>query len=290
MSRPFPPRHSAALARAALGVALASLWLGCGGKTDDLGATGSETHFLIECSETCARGLECIEGLCTRPCSGDEACTSLNAAAVCTAEPAAPAPGVCDVQCGVAADCAMLGGGYGCVAGSCRAAALGTRAAGLSSALPDEVDLIEVRTVGSAVPGAGSTCDHRLFMADYFVDLSARQASGVACERGLRDDLYQAKVARWPLSEEDATYLLAAYHELHVITNDDYCDQYPGFTSVDLTVGGSRFSYAGNLHAGCPSHVGREQAVGDSSAFRTTLSAFLERRQRGLPLESPTER
>lgn len=302
-SHPFIPRrsvahsgaHAGALARAALGVALGALGLGaiglgCGGRTDELGATGSETHFLLECSETCAPGLDCIDGVCTRSCSGDESCAGLNTAAVCSAAPAEPEAGVCDVECASAADCAMLGTGYRCLQGSCRAAALGSHAEGLSAALPGDVDMIEIRTVGSNVPGAGSTCDYRRFMGAYFIDLDARQISAAYCNRGRRDDLYEREVVQLPLSEEDVDYLLAAYHELHVLTDDAYCDPYPGFTSVDVTVGGSRFSYAGSLHAGCPSHVGREQAVGDSSAFRSVLAEFINLRQLGLPLESATAR
>ncbi|HLV68615.1 MAG TPA: hypothetical protein VKY73_22515 [Polyangiaceae bacterium] len=104
------------------------LGLSCNG--GDVSADGgSETHFLRGCGQSCAEGLTCACGVCTRPCSQAEACTALAAEAECVAlEPrvasgrcaAAEETAYCEVTCLVDADCASLGDAARCEAGSCR--------------------------------------------------------------------------------------------------------------------------------------------------------------------------
>lgn len=91
---------------------------------------GSETHFLSACNESCADGVECVCGACTRTCDDDSSCRSLSASATCVSlvprvaegrcESDAP-PAMCDVGCLQASDCAKLGARYRCDAGYCRA-------------------------------------------------------------------------------------------------------------------------------------------------------------------------
>src|SRR5262245_21098286 len=188
-------RQTPGLAPLALSLALGSLGPACVERADDLGATGSETHFLLECSESCAAGLDCIGGVCTRACSEDAVCTSFSAAAVCTAEPGSAEPGACDVQCSVAADCAAIGVGYRCLDGSCRSA---MPASGESTAddLPP-FDVLELRRLIDDQPAAGSSCDPRDFAGAYFVDLPARQVSWSYCEDDARDRVYRSSTGQW---------------------------------------------------------------------------------------------
>jgi hypothetical protein len=115
---------------AALGVGLLAAFLlpGCG---DDLKPqTGSETHFLTACSDdSCGAGVECVCGVCTKPCAADTECGGLGAKAACVS--LAPrvaegrcaeneAPAMCDIGCLQTSDCRKLGQGFVCDAGYCR--------------------------------------------------------------------------------------------------------------------------------------------------------------------------
>lgn len=98
----------------------------CGGVSRSGPAVGGESHFLHWCDGSCDEaGLECISGLCTRPCLEAEpnACTGLNAAR-CTATSIEPGAGaVCDVACASDLACASLGTDFHCNGGFCRLAA-----------------------------------------------------------------------------------------------------------------------------------------------------------------------
>lgn len=91
--------------------------------------TGSETHFLTACTESCVSGAECVCGACTLTCTEDAECSELTGSAACVslgprvAEgrcSANDAPSACDVSCLDAKECALLGADYDCVAGYCR--------------------------------------------------------------------------------------------------------------------------------------------------------------------------
>jgi len=90
---------------------------------------GGETHFLHACEDTtgCGLGLDCVCGVCTKPCTTDNICETSSSLATC--EPAGTPNGacvnpqaspVCDVECSVNADCNSLGSGFTCEQGSCR--------------------------------------------------------------------------------------------------------------------------------------------------------------------------
>jgi hypothetical protein len=111
-------------ARAALASACWFAWAGaCGGKSDSVPVVGSESHFLMRCSDGCdSEGLACIGGICTRSCIiGENACSELASAARCTDQSVEPGNvAVCDVSCSTRADCAALGDGHVCNGGFCR--------------------------------------------------------------------------------------------------------------------------------------------------------------------------
>jgi hypothetical protein len=95
------------------------------------GPTDSETHFLHQCKESCAEGLACICGVCTKVCYDDESCSSLPGDPTCVApdlledlrncRPSDPIDEpVCDVGCKSDSDCKALGKGFTCQSGFCR--------------------------------------------------------------------------------------------------------------------------------------------------------------------------
>jgi hypothetical protein len=86
----------------------------------------SESHFLADCVATCSNGLSCVCGVCTRPCTATDECTTVSARAECATvlEPACAATGkMCDVACLSDDACTSLGKRYGCVGGRCRSTA-----------------------------------------------------------------------------------------------------------------------------------------------------------------------
>jgi polyhydroxybutyrate depolymerase len=104
------------------------LTFGCRGSNGDP-QTGSETHFLVHCENTCALGLTCLCGVCSRACSNSDECSALASGATCVPVASrppgaacanAPTPSFCDLACGVDADCAGLTGGHRCLGGYCR--------------------------------------------------------------------------------------------------------------------------------------------------------------------------
>src|SRR5690606_24661689 len=56
------------------------LWFAACGETATV-ESGSETHFLLRCIESCGAGFECLGGVCTRDCETDTDCSDLSAAA-----------------------------------------------------------------------------------------------------------------------------------------------------------------------------------------------------------------
>jgi len=110
-----------------------SLWLalgcvGSGSRATDSGHDTGNPHFLEGCYEIgCGVGLQCVCGVCTRPCVGYFDCKDLSNSASCegagTPSDACMYPTaqeVCDVHCFEDSNCASLGSDYSCVSGSCR--------------------------------------------------------------------------------------------------------------------------------------------------------------------------
>ncbi len=129
----------------AAGVAvLVAVALGACGVATSLPSVGSESHFLAHCEATCADGLDCIGGICTRACLTAAAdCTDLDPAATCTNQSVEPgAVAVCDVPCSAADDCGRLGSEFSCAAAFCRDNSVASPDAGTSlpPAPPPECD------------------------------------------------------------------------------------------------------------------------------------------------------
>jgi hypothetical protein len=131
-----------AWARAALASACWFAWAGaCGGKSDSVPVVGSESHFLMRCTDSCdSERLACIGGICTESCIlGEDSCSELASTARCTDQSVEPGNvAVCDVSCATRADCAALGDGHVCEGGFCRLGAV-------SQPQPDPVSCEEFR-------------------------------------------------------------------------------------------------------------------------------------------------
>jgi hypothetical protein len=105
------------------------LWIASCGQTSSP-QSGSETHFLMGCTEgSCGDDMQCICGVCTKPCVERADCSSLSSAAECT--PLGPRVtqgrcdrtqigAMCDAACLNDDDCAAVGHGSRCDSGYCR--------------------------------------------------------------------------------------------------------------------------------------------------------------------------
>ncbi len=104
----------------------------CAEESGPIPKFGSATHFLTRCEseDNCEAGFSCLCGACTRTCEGAGACQTLDAGAQCVAVAARPLdPGCpdsavtafCDFGCTENSECAVLGDGYRCDRGYCRA-------------------------------------------------------------------------------------------------------------------------------------------------------------------------
>jgi len=96
---------------------------------------GDGPRFLQAClaGGACGLGLECVCGVCTRPCNTANTCQDETANATCNlvgtpndACVSTRASRACDVNCTVNDDCRSLGSAYTCESGSCRELSAGT--------------------------------------------------------------------------------------------------------------------------------------------------------------------
>jgi hypothetical protein len=92
--------------------------------------TGSETHFLMLCSEAadCGADYSCVCGACTRECSVESTCAAVDPGAVCLSREARPTSqscgeplaATCELICSVDEDCQEIGAAHFCDRGLCR--------------------------------------------------------------------------------------------------------------------------------------------------------------------------
>jgi hypothetical protein len=112
-----------------MGPLLLGLWLVFSCSTPETSQEGSETHFLTSCDATCADGMQCICGVCTKACTRQTDCATLSGVASC----AALGPRVAEQRCGEAElgamcdavclsdlDCSTLAANRICDYGYCR--------------------------------------------------------------------------------------------------------------------------------------------------------------------------
>ena len=121
---------------------------------------GSETHFLLSCEMSCDHGLDCICGVCSRPCVQDDDCSDLSESASCAVlEPrraerrcdVTPIGAMCDAGCLVDADCDALGPDRRCDRGYCRLAAATSPEPGPISCAPSDVAAADVVILGDVL-------------------------------------------------------------------------------------------------------------------------------------------
>ncbi|HYQ15684.1 MAG TPA: hypothetical protein VEQ58_08005 [Polyangiaceae bacterium] len=105
------------------------LFTSCGG-VESSPQAGSETHFLMSCDDAgCADGMQCICGVCSKPCVQQADCADLSEIASCAplgprvAEErcdVAQMGSMCDARCLLDADCSALSAESRCDNGYCR--------------------------------------------------------------------------------------------------------------------------------------------------------------------------
>jgi hypothetical protein len=129
---------------------------------------GSETHFLESCAVSCADGLSCLCGVCTRACADRSECASLGGTVACA--DAAPRvaegrcespvePRFCDAPCLADADCAAFDGAT-CERGFCR---VGSGSSGPGEPLSCETAALgagDVLVLGDAVVELSTFATH----------------------------------------------------------------------------------------------------------------------------------
>jgi hypothetical protein len=101
-----------------LGLGLIASACGKAGTTES-----GETHFLISCEDECPGQLECLCGVCSKPCDDDASCSSLGERATCVVHELGTCTTVtksCDVECASDRDCSSQGAANTCQAGLCR--------------------------------------------------------------------------------------------------------------------------------------------------------------------------
>lgn len=108
---------------------LFGLWLTFSCSTRHASEEGSETHFLTSCEASCADGLECICGVCTKACTRQNDCAAFSEAASCAPLSARVAErrcgqaelgAICDATCLTDLDCSQLAADRVCDSGFCR--------------------------------------------------------------------------------------------------------------------------------------------------------------------------
>lgn len=127
--KPMKLEAPARVLRVLLALLLITLAIASCGQTSSPQA-GSETHFLMSCEDTgCGAGMQCICGVCSKPCVEQSDCEALSGAASCTALAPrvsagrcedAPLGAMCDAGCLTDDDCRALGHDSRCDQGFCR--------------------------------------------------------------------------------------------------------------------------------------------------------------------------
>lgn len=105
-------------------LSLGSALAGCHSTPATTSGGDSDTHFLATCTDSCAGGLTCLCGVCTRLCDEQTSCGDLSAVATCENSCTSASSKVCDASCSKDADCSSLGSAFACDAGHCRQGSL----------------------------------------------------------------------------------------------------------------------------------------------------------------------
>jgi len=145
------------LAAFVFGVALCT-FVNCA-TTQPTERTGGETHFLKACDNnaSCGDATACMCGICTRPCTDNNACQSLAASAQCVSGAGRPEAAVCqdsplssfcDAPCSTDESCRALSSALHCESGFCRS---NTNVADAAICVRGQVTGSEVLLVGDAL-------------------------------------------------------------------------------------------------------------------------------------------
>jgi len=180
LRRPLQPLLLSLLAVAISGIAAG---MACGGSATGLPLVGGESHFLHRCNGSWDEGgLDCISGLCTRPCvvAAPSSCSAY-AGASCSADSIEPgAVAICDVGCRRDDDCAALGRDYRCEGSFCR----GLERVGADSSGSAGTDGGSAGADGGSAQSSGAAATS--------ASGGTAGASGLAC-----DECFESPMLRW---------------------------------------------------------------------------------------------
>lgn len=139
--------------------ALLVLWIASCAETSS-SQSGSETHFLMGCNgSSCGDGMQCICGVCSKPCVRLADCSPLSSAASCAPLAARATQdrcdatqigAMCDASCLTDDDCNALGHGSRCDNGYCREPGP-TREPSNQSCQPSNVAASDVLVLGDVL-------------------------------------------------------------------------------------------------------------------------------------------
>jgi len=138
---------------------LVGVWVVFSCSAPESSQDGSETHFLESCEGSCADGMQCICGVCSKPCTRQTDCSTLPGVASCA--PLGPRVAeqrcssvelgaMCDASCLTDADCRKLGADRVCDYGFCRQFARQTEPP-VASCLPMNLAPADVLILGDVL-------------------------------------------------------------------------------------------------------------------------------------------
>ncbi|MEI9942497.1 MAG: hypothetical protein WDO69_35230 [Pseudomonadota bacterium] len=137
---------------------LVGLWLIFSCSTPETSQEGSETHFLTSCEGSCADGMQCICGVCTKACTRQTDCAAWPGIASCA--PLGPRVAeqrcgeaelgaICDALCLTDLDCSKLAADRICDSGYCRQ--YGPRIEPPSACMPTNLGASDVLILGDVL-------------------------------------------------------------------------------------------------------------------------------------------
>lgn len=237
-----------------LGAGLLSVgFAACGGLAADggLGGVGGGLPFLSECDEQgCSSGFQCLEGVCTLPCTADSQCSDLTVNAECVTGPTIgeDGGGICAVPCSSDDGCRYLGAGSYCDFAFC--------VAGNLEALPGSFEDLELRRVPEepvAISNSISPCDPNEFTTSIKVSLRNRRVVWSGCVPDQNDGSgFELHSSSTQISEAQVALILRAYRELG-LSRERRCARDAEALTLDLEPeDGPELLFADDEHSSCP--------------------------------------
>jgi hypothetical protein len=262
-----------AMLRSALGgVLVAAAFGACGGRAESAGGLIEGSPFLAECTGSCGGGLECLDRVCTRPCSVDAECVDVSTSAECLERATYPDRGSsCGIDCRSDEDCQELGAGSYCSRVFC--------VAGNLESLPESFDTIELRQIREPLEGRGAPfgCDYGAFETRIKVSLRTGEMFWSRCEQQDDSGGYSESATTVALDELALDFVRDAYREL-ALSRERECAPSAELIALDLELrDGPDLLFADEEHSGCPlASLGRVSFVSGLAELYDKLAGLVD--------------